>query len=68
MDEKLIKFENRQFEKRWAYFLNKVDNPEQYMKGEIKEACRLFYRIVVNWDEEIRRENEKLKNLTADIE
>lgn len=48
MDKKMIKFENREFEKRWAHFLNNVEDPEHYMKGETKEACRLFYRIVVD--------------------
>lgn len=38
-------YKNRKFEQLWSYLLQNVNNPEDYMKGEIKEACRTFHKI-----------------------
>lgn len=52
---------NNDFEKRWADFLANVEDPEQYMKGEIKEACREFHRQNINKKGEWVK-NDKLDN------
>ena len=42
----LVKMDkNNKFEKKWAKFLENVENPEIYMTGKIKEACREFHKI-----------------------
>ena len=48
VEEQVKHIFNKDFEKKWSYFLRNVDDPEHYMKGQIKEACRLFHRTVPN--------------------
>lgn len=40
---------NQQFEKLWSYFLENVKDPEHYMRGQIKEACRDFHKIATDY-------------------